>query len=90
MTEHPYVYEVPGNNGGYPVVRNTGIPVRTLVLVYREIGDFEELVQLYSSLSREQLAGVLDYYATYPDRVDADIERNARAWAEHQAALQPA
>jgi uncharacterized protein (DUF433 family) len=84
MDEHPFVYEVPGNNGGYPVLRNTGIPVRVIVEFYRKLGNFERLAELYPNLSREQLQGALDYYAAYPTRVDEDIERHAQAWAEHQ------
>jgi hypothetical protein len=26
--------------------------------------------------------GALDYYATYPDRVDEDRARNSRAWSK--------
>jgi uncharacterized protein (DUF433 family) len=84
MHDDPYVYEVPGNNGGYPVLRNTGIPVRVLVLIYRKTGDFERLVELYPNVGRERLKGALDYYAAHPERVDEDIERHARALAEHQ------
>ena len=55
MDDHPFVYQVPGNNGGYPVLRNTGIPVRTLVVIYRKLQDFERLAELYPHISRERL-----------------------------------
>ena len=50
----------------------------------------ERLVEMYPHIGRERLQGALDYYAAYPDRVDEDIERNARALAEHEGRLWPA
>ncbi len=79
-----YVNEVPGVNGGYPVVRPTRIPVRTIVKFYQELGDVERVHELLSTLSREQIQGALDYYAAHPQRVDEDIERNDRVWRERQ------
>jgi uncharacterized protein (DUF433 family) len=81
-SENPFVEQVPGVCGGYPVIRNTRIPVSLLVELQRQGADVDELAVLYSQLSREQVQGALDYYAAQPDRVDEDIERNERAWAE--------
>jgi uncharacterized protein (DUF433 family) len=77
--DHPYVSETPGVGGGYPQVRGTRIPVRCLVLTYREFQDFERTAEWYSTLTREQVRGALDYYAEHPERVDEDIERNEAA-----------
>ncbi len=44
----------------------------------------------YPYLSREQIQGALDYYAKYPIRVDEDIERNKRAYAEAHGLPWPA
>jgi uncharacterized protein (DUF433 family) len=90
MIDDPYVNEVPGVNGGYPVVRPTRIPVRTIVKFYREIGNVEGVQDLLCNLSREQIQGALDYYAAHPERVDEDIERNERAWQELQRRAWPA
>ncbi len=68
--------------GGYPQVRGTRTPVRVIVNLYRQTNDLAEVAALLPHLTREQLQGALDYYAEFPDRVDEDIELNARAWAE--------
>ncbi len=85
-----YVNEVPGVNGGYPVVRGTRTPVRTVVKFYRDLGSVERVQELLSHLSQEQIQGALDFYAAHPARVDEDIETNERAWAELQSHPWPA
>jgi uncharacterized protein (DUF433 family) len=82
IVDHPYVEKTPGVGGGYPQVRGTRIPVRCLVLTYRHFQDFERSAGWYSTPTREQVRGALDYYAAHPDRVDEDIETNERAWQE--------
>jgi uncharacterized protein (DUF433 family) len=80
--DHPFVSETPGVGGGYPQVRGTRTPVRCLVEVYRSTGSLERTAAMFPHLSQDQVRGGLDYYAEHPDRVDEDIERNARALAE--------
>jgi uncharacterized protein (DUF433 family) len=81
---HPFVSEVPGVNGGYPVVRGTRTPVRVIVKYYRETRDLAQVQDALGHLSSQQLAGALDYYQQHPARVDEDIARNDQAWAELQ------
>ena len=51
--------------------------------MYRATGhDLERTHEMLNMLTREQIQAALDYYAAHPARVDEDIERNARAWAE--------
>lgn len=85
--EDPFVHEVPGVCGGYPVIRNTRIPVRVIVTFQRQGAEVDELVGMYPHISRERIQGALDYYAAHPARVDEDIERNERAFAEYQAGM---
>jgi uncharacterized protein (DUF433 family) len=80
--DHPYVSETPGVGGGYPQVRSTRTPVRCLVEVYRSTESIERTAAMFPHLSQEQVRGALDYYAEHPERVDEDIERNARALTE--------
>jgi uncharacterized protein (DUF433 family) len=63
-------------------VRGTRTPVRCIVEMYQQTQDFERTAAMFSHLSRDQVQGALDYYAAYPQRVDEDIERNARAALE--------
>jgi uncharacterized protein (DUF433 family) len=90
MTAHPFVSEVTGVNGGYPVIRGSRIPVRVIVQFMRQGQDIDQLVEMYPYIGRERLQGALDYYAAHPARVDEDIERNARVWAEHHGLPWPA
>lgn len=84
------VEEIPGVNGGYPVVRGSSIPVRIIVEMLRNTQSIEAVLEMYPHLGRERIEAALAYYAAHPGRVDEDIERNARAWASHQASLWPA
>ena len=77
------IRETPGVCGGYPCVGHTRVSVRTVVNMYRATGhDLERTHEMLNMLTREQIQAALDYYAAHPARVDEDIERNARAWAE--------
>lgn len=77
------IRETPGVCGGYPCVGHTRISVRSVVIIYRETGhNFEETAAVFPQLTREQIQAALDYYERHPARVDEDIARNARAWAE--------
>lgn len=80
--DDPYVGEYPGVCGGYPVIRNTRIPVRVIVFSYRAYGDTVDVAELYPHIDPDRIRGALDYYERYPARVDQDFERNERAWTE--------
>lgn len=80
--EAPYIGEYPGVCGGYPVIEQMRFPVRIVVEALRRYGDVEKIVELYPQLSTAQIRCALDYYAAHPSRVDEDIERHERAYAE--------
>jgi uncharacterized protein (DUF433 family) len=82
VPEDPFVHEVPGVCGGYPVIRNTRIPVSIIVQFHREGASVDEMAEMYPHVGKERIQGALDYYAAHPARVDEDFERNERAWAE--------
>jgi uncharacterized protein (DUF433 family) len=75
----PHVAEYPGVCGGYPVIRETRIPVRLVLQFSREGATIAELAEIWPTVTVEQIEGALDYYARHPQRIDEDIERNARA-----------
>ena len=89
MQTTTFVTETPGVCGGYPCIANTRIPVRLIVEFFRETPDVAAILAIYPQLSREQVEGALAYYAAHPERVDQDIERNARALAEIQSRSVP-
>jgi uncharacterized protein (DUF433 family) len=89
MGESPFVEETPGIGGGYPQVRGTRIPVRSIVAYYRTLNDVERIRAMFPYLTLEQIQGALDYYAACPTRVDEDFERNARTLAQLQGRRWP-
>ena len=76
------IRETPGVSGGYPCIGYTRIAVRLIVEAFRATESIDGVAERYDQLTREQIKAALDYYREHPARVDEDIERNARAWAE--------
>jgi len=79
MSDDPYVAEYPGVCGGYPVIRETRIPIRLVVQLSRAGATLRELAEMWPTVTVAQIQGALDYYACHPRRVDEDIERHAQA-----------
>lgn len=79
MSDDVYVAEYPGVCGGYPVIRETRIPVRVVVQLSRAGATLDEMAEMWPTVTPAQIRGALDYYARHPRRVDEDIERNAGA-----------
>ncbi|HEY7909192.1 MAG TPA: DUF433 domain-containing protein [Thermomicrobiales bacterium] len=76
------IRETPGISGGYPCIGNTRIAVRLIVEAYRATGNIDRVAERYDQLTRQQIEAALVYYGEHPARVDEDIARNARAWAD--------
>lgn len=76
------VRETEGVCGGYPCVGNSRIPVRSLVLAYRQLQDFALVVDTFPSLTPGEIRDALDWYILHPARVDDDIEREEQALKE--------
>jgi uncharacterized protein (DUF433 family) len=76
------VRETEGVCGGYPCVGMSRIPVRSLVLAYRQLQEFDRVVETFPTLTPEQIRGALDWYILHPARVDEDIARNEQALNE--------
>jgi uncharacterized protein (DUF433 family) len=82
MSEFPFVEETPGVGGGYPQLRGTRIPVRSIVAYFRTLNSVERIREMFPYLTGEQIQGALDYYAACPARVDEDFESNAQSLAQ--------
>src|SRR5687767_4100865 len=76
------VRETPGVCGGYPCVGNSRIPVRSLVIAYRQTGDVDLVIETFPTLTPDQVRGALAWYAEHPERVDEDIARNEETLRE--------
>lgn len=88
MVNQPLVRETPGVCGGYPCIGDTRIPVRMIVELFHDTRNVEHVAAMFPQLTMRQIEDALAYYREFPQRVDEDIERNARTLAELQA-LQP-
>jgi uncharacterized protein (DUF433 family) len=76
------VQETEGICGGYPRVGNSRIPVRSLVIAYRQLNDFDLVVDTFPTLTRDEIRSALDWYILHPERVEEDIRRNDELLAE--------
>lgn len=66
----------PGPTGRRASVAGSGIDVWEVIDAYRECGeDREELAEALPQLDASQLRAALNYYALYPDDIDARLER---------------
>lgn len=90
MTKRLFVSETEGVCGGYPCVGDTRIPVRSVVVAFRQLDDFKRTLEAFPQLTREEIRYALDWYIKHPKRVDEDIERNARTLEALQARPWPA
>jgi uncharacterized protein (DUF433 family) len=79
VTTDPYVAEYPGVCGGYPVIRETRIPVRLVIQFTRDGASIDELTAMWPTVTPAQVKGALDYYAQHPRRIDENIARNVSA-----------
>ena len=79
--QHPMITCTPGVQGGYPCIKGTRTPVRTIVELYRDIypGDLDEVLRALPHLTREQVDAALHYYKECPELVDEDIRTNEEA-----------
>lgn len=83
MDEDFVVNETPGICGGYPRIGSTRIAVRSLVEVYLDTNEnLDETIGMFPQLPEQHVKGAIDWWHQHPDRVNEDIARNERAWAE--------
>jgi uncharacterized protein (DUF433 family) len=79
ITAVPLISKTPNVCGGSACVRTTRIPVWSLV-EWRAQGLLDQrLLEMYPSLTREDLLAAWDYYRAHRDEIDEDILGNAEA-----------
>ena len=78
-TDHPHIVRIEGVRGGEPVIRGTGISVRTIVERTR-LGDSpEKIINDYPILSIAQVYDALSYYYEHPQEIEQYIAENRKA-----------
>jgi uncharacterized protein (DUF433 family) len=75
-----YIVTTPGAQGGYPVLRETRTPVRTIATLVQSSGGSRQAVRdALPHLSDEQIDAALDFYRDNPTIIDVDITRQEAA-----------
>lgn len=59
--------------GGHPCIRNTRIPVWTLVAFRQQGADDQELLRNYPTLTQDDLTAAWAYYKQHPEECDRAI-----------------
>ncbi len=76
-TEKQLIQKTSGVCGGNARIRNTRIPVWTLVSFHQQGASQEELLRNYPGLNKQDLEAAWSYYAQYPEEIDQVIaDRN--------------
>lgn len=76
-----YIVRIPGIQGGFPTIRGTRTPVRSIVVLYCQTypGNIEDVARALSHLTPTEIEAALAYYRDHKDLVDADIDRQRHA-----------
>jgi uncharacterized protein (DUF433 family) len=72
-TSHPYVTRAPDVCGGRPIIRDTRIPVQTVVGYYKLGMTVDEILAGLPHLTAAQVFDALSYYHDHQAEVEADI-----------------
>jgi len=78
-TEHPHIVRLEGIRGGEPVIKGTGISVRTIVERTRLGERPEQIVDDYPHLTLAQVYDALSYYYEHPQEIEQYIAENEAA-----------
>jgi uncharacterized protein (DUF433 family) len=79
QTGHPYIVRVEGICGGEPIIKGTGISVRTIVERTRLRDTPEQIVDDYPYLTLAQVYDALSYYHGHPQEIEQYIIENKAA-----------
>ena len=75
-TEHPYIVRDARIGQGEPIIRGTGIRVRTLVEYWRVGTSPEGLLQHFPHLTLAQVFDALSYYQDHQEEINTLIAQN--------------
>ena len=67
------IRKIPGVSGGHACVRNTRIPVWTLVSLRQQGATEQELLNNYPGLTLDDLTAVWGYYYNHKSEIDLTI-----------------
>jgi uncharacterized protein (DUF433 family) len=70
----PRIVRDPRIHGGEPVVRGTRVPVRAIVVAWREYRDVPTLLEAYPRLTEDDVGQALGYYEAHQQELDQLIQ----------------
>ncbi len=73
-TEHLYIEKDSSKYEGKAVIKNTRIPVASIVNHYRSGMTIEEILEGYPSLNPAQLFDAFSYYFDHKEEIDKKLE----------------
>jgi uncharacterized protein (DUF433 family) len=72
-TPFPRIVRNPRIHGGEPVVRDTRVPVRAIVVAWREYQDVPTMLAAYPRLTADDVTEALAYYEVHRSEIDERI-----------------
>lgn len=79
-TTHAHIVRVQGVKGGEPIIRGTGVPVQTIVVLTRQGLTPEQIVEEYEGiLTLAEVHDALGYYYDHPGEIEQYITENKAA-----------
>ena len=72
-SDFPRIIRDPRVHGGEPVVRGTRVPVRAIVVAWREYCDVATLLEAYPRLNEPDVREALAYYEAHRAELDERI-----------------
>jgi uncharacterized protein (DUF433 family) len=89
MSRAPGIVFVDARNGRRAAIAFTGLEVWEVIRFWKAHRDWEVLRKEFEELSEPQLRAALNYYALYPEEIDARLEREEYWTPERVAAEMP-
>ena len=71
---YPRIVRDPRIHGGEPVVRGTRVPVRAIIVSWRNEPDVNAMLEAYPRIPAAYVHQALAYYAAHRDELDARIQ----------------
>ena len=62
--------------GGEPIIAGTRVPVRAIVLIWRESGDPSGVLDAYPHLTAEAIHDAIAFYRSHQAEIDRHIQAN--------------
>ena len=72
-SDFPHIVRDTRVHGGEPVVRGTRVPVRAIVLAWRQYHDIATLLEAYPRLKEADIREALAYYEAHRTELDERI-----------------